>query len=47
MWIVKYWDFAACSLMVLLWTLFVATSGDAIPHTLTLVFIACLALSLL
>jgi hypothetical protein len=45
--LVKYWEWAACAGMAATWILFVSTGGGAIPHELTLVFIACLALSIL
>lgn len=47
MFIVRHWQWIAWGCMALLWFVFVVSGGQVISHGLTLVFIACLALSLL
>lgn len=43
----EYWEWIAWLGMLAIFITFVASGGSAISHTLTLVFIACLALSTL
>jgi len=44
---IEYWEWVAFACLAVLWLVFVTTGGSGISHVLTIVFTACLSLSII